>query len=335
MRKNAINLNKLSSIKNLITILFLFQSFIGLGQVLSIAELKKEALEIVNPIYAKIISNEDNDTTIIFKNELLDRSEVLSSLKLLSIDTIIIDTTIVYEQTSNTRKFSTLPQYSKGKIRYSRKSNINGKALEEIVEREKTFVAKYPETLKFEKWELEYQRDTIIVQTKWEAERIVNMPEQYTWSLDTVWLSEEEQFSSITRPAQFKIVEETYGVAPSIERWIRKTPVIHKNDCCYWGIDEECMGVWELETIPVKLIKIKKAVVSSDFPCCSSGVKPVKINYKVIPRKTLLKPASKTVEKFPAVYEQKIQRSGPLNARKYQKEILKIQTIELIYIYEK
>jgi hypothetical protein len=331
MKKDTINLDKLSSLKNSIIILLLFQSFVGFGQILSTAELKKEALEVINPIYAKIISKDD--TTIIFKNELLSKKEILSSLKLISVDTIMIDTTIVYEQTSNYRKFLTLPQYSKYKAKYVRKLNINGEIQEEVVEEERSFVKKYPEILKFEKWELKYQRDTIIVQTKWEVERIVNIPEQYIWSLDTVWLPEEEQFLSLARPAKYEIVEETYGVAPKINRWVRKTPTNHKNDCCYWGIDEECMGFWVLEEIPIKFVKIKKAVVSSNVGC--GEAKPIKITYKVVPKKVLLAPASKTIEKFPAAFEQKIERSEPLNTRKYQKETLEIQAIELIYIYER
>ena len=66
MRKNEINND---SLKCSIIMLLLFQNFIGFGQIFSTAELKKEILEVINPIHAKIISK--NDTTIVFKNEVM------------------------------------------------------------------------------------------------------------------------------------------------------------------------------------------------------------------------------------------------------------------------
>lgn len=326
-----IKTKKLIGLKKGIILILLFQSFTGFGQLLSNTELKGEALEIINPIYAKIISR--NDTIIITKDEILNKKEILSSLKLLSVDTIVIDTTIIYKQTSNTRIFSTLPQYGNEKVKYKKILNINGDIREEEIEEQRNLVKKYSEILKFEKWELEYKRDTIIVQTKLEVERVVNMPEQSVWSLDTIWIPEEEQELSFVRPAQYEIAEEMIAVAPKVNRWIRKMPINHKNDCCYWGIDEECMGFWVLEEIPMKVIKIKKAVKSSNTGCGES--KPRKIKYKVIPEKVVLLPPTKIIEKFPAVFEQKIERLGPINARVYQKEVLEIRTIEFVYIYEK
>jgi hypothetical protein len=292
--------------------------------------LKKEVLEIINPIYAKIISK--NDTVLIMKNE-INKKKLLGSLKLLRIDTIKIDSIIVYQEVGNKRMFFTQPQYGKRIMKYRVKSDNNSKTQFEYVEKEKTFVKKYPQVLKIEHWKLEYNRDTIMVQTKREVERIVNIPAQYTWSFDTIWIPKEEQELSLTRLAKYEIVDEMVAVAPKIERWIKETPKIHKNDCCYSGIDEECMGIWALEEIPIKVITIQKVVASSNTPC--GEVKPKKIEYKVFPKKVLKTPASTTIERFPPIFEQKIIRSAPLNAKKYKEEVLHIQAIELIYIYEK
>jgi hypothetical protein len=92
------------------------------------------------------------------------------------------------------------------------------------------------------------------------------------------------------------------------------------------------MGVWTLEEIPIKTITVQKAVAKLNNHC--GKVKLKKFEYKIIPKKVLKIPASKTIEEFPPAFEQKIIRSL-LNPKKYQKETLRIQTIELIYIYEK
>jgi hypothetical protein len=93
--------------KLLFTVLLLLLSSYGFAQ--SYSSLEQEALDIINPIYAKVV--EGNDTITILKEDTLG-IQTLNSLALVGSDTLYIDSTIVYVQNNYFRKFYTLPQYS-------------------------------------------------------------------------------------------------------------------------------------------------------------------------------------------------------------------------------
>jgi hypothetical protein len=315
-----------SNFKSLLIIVFCFCNITVFGQ---LSALEQEGLDIINPIYAKVVS--DTDTVFIFKNQHTKLKPYLDKLELLSIDSIKIDTTIIYEEEYNTRTFSTLPKIDE--INYlhvlsSEKTIDDAVEYETITER---IVRKKPQILKKGSLGLKYTRDTIMLQTKWAAERIVKIPAQYTYSFDTIWIPEEEQKQEVGRGV-FEIADETVEVAIPITRWVIKTPKNHKNDCCHSGVDEECMGLFVIEEIPGKYIRRQIFLLKN--PTHGGLFNSRKVKYKVITKKTLKIPASTTVEHFPPVFEAKVV-FNILNPRKYSKKELHIQATELIYIFKK
>ncbi|MGB0983164.1 MAG: hypothetical protein ACPG19_03925 [Saprospiraceae bacterium] len=109
--------------KAIFIIIFSIQGFSAFAQ---FSALEKEALDLINPVYAKVIS--DMDTIFILKNQVRELKPYLEKLELLSVDTIRIDSTIVYEEQYNRRTFSTEPIYGE-------MSRINVLSKEKIVER--------------------------------------------------------------------------------------------------------------------------------------------------------------------------------------------------------
>jgi hypothetical protein len=93
--------------KPFFTFSLLLLNFYGFAQ--SSSSLMQEALDLINPIYAKVI--EGNDTITILKEDTLG-IQALDFLTLVGSDTLYIDSTIVYVQNNYFRKFYTLPQYS-------------------------------------------------------------------------------------------------------------------------------------------------------------------------------------------------------------------------------
>ena len=108
---------KFLSVKILFVVLLSAQSFSVFAQ---LSAIEKEALDLINPIYAKVVS--DMDTIFILKNEVTEKQEHLQSLELFAVDTIRIDSMIIYEEKYNTRTFSTRPIYNEETKRFVKRN---------------------------------------------------------------------------------------------------------------------------------------------------------------------------------------------------------------------